>query len=159
MDRDCGKRPLLGTVLLDQGALKDGDLDRALRAQAESGERLGEILIELDLLSRPALDRAIAGQSGVELEHERGYGTGLRAEIERRHRGRRGLGPGERETDRRASPGGSRSAAEGAGQPAADIPNSLEGALGGISERIAELRRELERLSGRAEPAAGQALS
>jgi hypothetical protein len=91
MHQGCGKQPLLGTVLLEQGALRDDDLERALGAQAQSGERLGEVLIELDLLSRPALDRAVAVQAGVELEHEGGYGTGLRARIERRHRGRRGL--------------------------------------------------------------------
>lgn len=92
MRKDCGKQPLLGTLLLEQGALTDDDLERALTAQSKNGERLGEILIELDLLSRPALDRAVAVQSGVQLEHERGYGTGLRAAIELRHRGRRGLG-------------------------------------------------------------------
>ena len=91
MHHNCGKPPLLGAVLLEQGALRDDELGRALSAQAQSGERLGEILIELYLLSRPALDRAVAVQAGVELEHESGYGTGLRAEIERRHRGRRGL--------------------------------------------------------------------
>ena len=91
MHHNCGRPPLLGAVLLGQGALLNDDLERALTAQAESGDRLGEILIELDLLSRPALDRAVAFQAGVVLEHEGGYGTGLRAEIERRHRGRRGL--------------------------------------------------------------------
>jgi len=88
----CGERPLLGAVLLEQGAVRDDDLELALKAQAETGERLGETLVELDLVSRPALDRAVAGQSGIDLVEERGYGTGLRAEIERRHRGRRGLG-------------------------------------------------------------------
>ncbi len=91
MHHICGERPLLGTVLLEQGAVRDDELELALQAQAETGERLGEILVELNLVCRPALDRAVAGQSGVELEQERGYGTGLRAEIERRHRGRRGL--------------------------------------------------------------------
>ena len=91
MHYNCGERPLLGTVLLQQGAVRDDDIELALTAQTETGERLGEILVELNLVSRPALDRAVAGQSGVELDEERGYGTGLRAQIERRHRGRRGL--------------------------------------------------------------------
>jgi hypothetical protein len=91
MDRNCGERPLLGSVLLEQGAARDDDIELALKAQSETGELLGEILIELELVCRPDLDRAVAGQSGVELENERGFGTGLRAEIERRHRGRRGL--------------------------------------------------------------------
>jgi hypothetical protein len=87
----CGERPLLGSLLLEQGAMREDDLELALRAQAQNGERLGEILVELELLSRPALDRAVASQSGIELAEERGYGTGLRAELERRHRFRRGL--------------------------------------------------------------------
>ena len=91
MYEDCGERPKLGRMLLEQGALSDDDLKVALRAQTENGELLGEILVDLNLVSRPDIHRAVAGQSGVELEEERGYGTGLRAEIERRHRGRRGL--------------------------------------------------------------------
>ena len=91
MHEICGERPLLGTVLLEQGALRDDDLELALRAQTETGELLGEILVELELVCRPDLDRAVAGQSGVELENEGGFGSGLRAQIELRHRGRRGL--------------------------------------------------------------------
>jgi hypothetical protein len=91
MHQNCGERPLLGRVLLEQGAVRDDDLELALKAQTENGALLGEILVDLNLVSRPDLHRAVAGQSGVELEEERGYGFGLRAEIERRHRGRRGL--------------------------------------------------------------------
>jgi hypothetical protein len=91
MHHICGERPLLGALLLEQNSVREDDLELALRAQAKNGERLGEILVELDLLCRPALDRAVASQSGAELEEERGFGTGLRAELERRHNGRRGL--------------------------------------------------------------------
>jgi len=91
MHHICGERPLLGTVLLEQGAVRDDDIELALETQAETGERLGEILLQLSLVCRPALDRAVASQSRVQLEQERGYGTGLRAAIERRHRGRRGF--------------------------------------------------------------------
>jgi hypothetical protein len=91
MRENCGERRLLGRVLLEQGAVRDNDLVIALEAQNENGELLGEILVELKLVSRPDLQRAVAGQSGVEVEEERGYGSGLRAEIQRRHRGRRGL--------------------------------------------------------------------
>ena len=91
MKENCGQRRLLGRVLLEQGAVRDNDLVIALEAQNENGELLGEILVELKLVSRPDLQRAVAGQSGVEVEEERGYGSGLRAEIQRRHRGRRGL--------------------------------------------------------------------
>lgn len=88
MHHSCGERPLLGTVLVRQGVLQSHHVERALCAQIRSGKRLGEILVDLGLLSRQALDRAIARQNGVELEEERGFGTGLRAEMERRARWR-----------------------------------------------------------------------
>ena len=72
MHHICGERPLLGTLLLEQNAVREDDLELALRARPQNGERLGEILVELELLCRPALDRAVASQSGVELEEERG---------------------------------------------------------------------------------------
>lgn len=83
IDETCAERPRLGTVLVAQGAVNAGEL--ALRAQVETGERLGKILADLGLVCRPALDRALAGQSGVELDEGRGFGTGPRAEMERRH--------------------------------------------------------------------------
>jgi hypothetical protein len=85
MEHNCGERPLLGKMLVEQGAVKDGDVEIALRAQLESGEQLGEILVERGLVCRPELVRALAWQSGLELDEQRGFGTGLRAEIERRH--------------------------------------------------------------------------
>jgi hypothetical protein len=97
MHQDCGERPKLGRMLLEQGALSDDELELALKVQIENGEMLGEILVDLNLVSRPDLHRAVAGQSGVELDQERGYGSGLRAEIERRHRGRRGLSGSQQE--------------------------------------------------------------
>jgi len=89
MHENCGDRPLLGTVLVTQGLVQGGEVDEALLSQAESGKRLGEILLDSGAICRPELDRAIAGQSGVELAEEAGFGSGLRAEIERRHRLRR----------------------------------------------------------------------
>jgi hypothetical protein len=89
MQDNCGDRPLLGAVLVAQGAIDRSDIDQALTIQAETGERLGETLLELGLICRPELDRAMASQSGTELDEESGYGTGLRAAIERRHRYRR----------------------------------------------------------------------
>jgi phage tail sheath protein FI len=89
MDDNCGGRPRLGSVLVTQGALEGGALDQALRAQEQTGERLGEFLLRLGLICRPELDRAMAQQAGTELAEESGFGTGLRAEIERRHGWRR----------------------------------------------------------------------
>jgi hypothetical protein len=89
MHETCGNRPLLGSVLVEQGIVEPDDVEEAVRAQATSGERLGELLVSLGLICRPELDRAIATQSGVELHEEAGFGSGLRAAIERRHRYRR----------------------------------------------------------------------
>jgi hypothetical protein len=89
MHDNCGDQPMLGTLLVAQGVVDGGDVDRALTAQTESGQPLGETLLELGLICRPELDRAVALQSGVDLHEEAGFGTGLRAAIERRHRSRR----------------------------------------------------------------------
>jgi hypothetical protein len=89
MHDTCGDRPLLGAVLVAQGAVDGGILDQALRAQAQTGERLGEFLVRLGLICKPELDRAVARQAGAELDEESGFGTGLRAAIERRHGWRR----------------------------------------------------------------------
>jgi hypothetical protein len=77
-------RPL-GRVLVEQGLLSEEELERALERQASTGQRLGEIIVELGFVSHPALSRALAAQYGIELKGETGFGTGLRAEIERRH--------------------------------------------------------------------------
>src|SRR5205809_4428533 len=88
---NCGDRTLLGALLSQQGEVTNDELDQALKTQVEDGDQLGAILVEQGAVSRPALDRALAEQSGVVLHFEGGFGAGLRAEIERRHRVRRGL--------------------------------------------------------------------
>ena len=91
MHDTCGDRPLLGAVLVAQGAVDGGALDGALKAQKQTGERLGEFLVRLGLICRPELDRAVAQQAGAELPEETGFGSGLRGAIERRHGWRRDL--------------------------------------------------------------------
>jgi hypothetical protein len=82
-------RPL-GHLLVERGFLSEDELARALTRQATTGKRLGEIIVELGFISRPALSRVLAAQYGVELKSETGFGTGLRAQIERRHDDERG---------------------------------------------------------------------
>ncbi len=89
-------RPL-GELLLEKGLVTPDELELALAEQAESGRLLGAILVERGCVSGPALAVALAEQYGVELDTERGFGTGLWAEIERRHRA--GRGHAESETD------------------------------------------------------------
>jgi len=87
-------RPL-GELLLEKNLLTEDELELALTEQAESGRLLGAILVERGYVSGPALAVALAEQYGVELHTERGFGTGLWAEIDRRHRQGRGAEPVE----------------------------------------------------------------
>jgi len=82
-------RPL-GELLLEKKLLTEDELELALTEQAESNRLLGAILVERGYVSGPALAVALAEQYGVELRTERGFGTGLWAEIDRRHRAGRG---------------------------------------------------------------------
>jgi hypothetical protein len=82
-------RPI-GELLVTKGLVTQDELDRALKEQEQTGELLGTILVERGFVSGPALAVALAEQFGVELSTERGFGTGLWAEIDRRHRAGRG---------------------------------------------------------------------
>ena len=77
-------RPL-GQLLVEQGMLTSSELEQALARQQESGKRLGETIVELGFVSGPELATALAAQYGIELMTEKGFGTGLRSEIQRRH--------------------------------------------------------------------------
>ena len=85
----------LGELLLHKGLVTADELDRALTEQEETGRLLGAILVERGYVSGPALAVALAEQYGVQLEQQRGFGTGLWAEIDRRHREGRGSEPEE----------------------------------------------------------------
>jgi uncharacterized coiled-coil protein SlyX len=76
-------RPL-GRVLVEQGLLSENELECALEEQASTGRRLGETLVELGFVSHGALSLALTQQYGIEPKSETGFGTGLRAGIERR---------------------------------------------------------------------------
>jgi len=89
-------RPL-GELLLAKELISKDELDRALAEQADTGRLLGAILVERGFVSGPALAIALAEQHGVELNQERGFGTGLWAEIDKRHRASRGQGLDELE--------------------------------------------------------------
>jgi hypothetical protein len=82
-------RPL-GELLVDKGLVTEVELAAALAEQSASGRLLGAILVERGFVSGPALASALAEQCGVELATQGGFGTGLWAEIDRRHRAGRG---------------------------------------------------------------------
>ena len=65
--------------------LTGDELERALAEQQTTGQRLGETIVKLGFVSGPQLASALAAQYGIELTTEKGFGTGLRSEIQRRH--------------------------------------------------------------------------
>ena len=83
-------RPL-GKLLVAKGLITEDELELALVEQSDTGKLLGAILVERGYVSGPTLAVALAEQCGVELKTERGFGTGLWAEIDRRHRQGRGV--------------------------------------------------------------------
>jgi hypothetical protein len=91
MNDILSERPLLGALLVAEHAVDESGVYSALRQQIQTREPLGEILVDLGLICRPQLDRALARQAGVDLGQRTGFGTGLRGEIERRHEIRRAL--------------------------------------------------------------------
>jgi DNA repair exonuclease SbcCD ATPase subunit len=72
-------------LLVEQGLLTDDELEQALATQQQTGERLGETIVKCGFVSGPELAAALAAQYGIELTTEKGFGTGLRSEIQRRH--------------------------------------------------------------------------
>ena len=82
-------RPL-GELLVEKGLVSPEELEHALEEQEATGRLLGAILVERRYVSGPALAIALAEQCGVELNTEPGFGTGLWAAIDRRHRAERG---------------------------------------------------------------------
>lgn len=84
--REISWRPL-GQLFVDKGLLTEERLEHALSEQAASGGRLGDKLVELGYISRHALARLLAEQTGVEFDVDSGFGTGLLAELERRKEG------------------------------------------------------------------------
>ena len=65
--------------------LTGDELEQALAEQQATGQRLGETIVKLGFVSGPELASALAAQYGLELTTEKGFGTGLRSEIQRRH--------------------------------------------------------------------------
>ncbi|NEX15455.1 MAG: type II secretion system protein GspE [Halochromatium sp.] len=58
-------RPALGELLIKEGRVNDSDIRAALKRQQEKGGRLGECLVELNLLSEKELMQALCKQLNV----------------------------------------------------------------------------------------------
>jgi hypothetical protein len=130
-------RPV-GELLLEKGLVTADELDLALTEQRDSGRLLGAILVERGYVSGPALAIALAEQVGVELKSERGFGTGLWAEIDRRHRA--GRPREEAEPDNVVRLGPVRLAPVADPEPE---PNRLEEENRRLQEEVEQLRAEL----------------
>jgi hypothetical protein len=84
--REISWRPL-GELFVEKGLLSPEQLEQALAEQAALGGRLGDKLVELGYVTRHALARLLAEQTGVEFDVDSGFGTGLLAELQRRKGG------------------------------------------------------------------------
>jgi type IV pilus assembly protein PilB len=63
--RQAGKRKLLGERLIESGLITPDQLDLALREQKRTGERIGEILINLGFVTQELISSALASEAGV----------------------------------------------------------------------------------------------
>src|SRR3989337_4590184 len=59
------KRKLLGERLIEAGLVTPDQLDLALREQKRTGERIGEILINLGFVAQEQISAVLASQAGV----------------------------------------------------------------------------------------------
>ncbi len=70
---DAPVRKRLGEILIERGKLDQANLDRALRLQAESGERLGSLLVTLGLCAQRDVAEALSLQLALPLVDTAGY--------------------------------------------------------------------------------------
>jgi len=69
--RTAARRPLedwskqLGQILLERGAITEGQLERALQQQLRTGHRLGSILVATGTVDPHKLAQAVAAQTGL----------------------------------------------------------------------------------------------
>jgi hypothetical protein len=76
-------RPL-GELLVERELITPGQLEAALGEQAQSGRRLGEIIVGAGLVSRERLTQVLLEQCGLDLSTQGGFGYGHRGQLERR---------------------------------------------------------------------------
>ena len=119
-------------MLLERDLLSEQQLADCLDEGQTTGRRLGEIVRARGLVSPSVLESLLAEQYQLEIELERGFGGGLRDEIERRHRLKRSPDEEADETtpvpDERERP----------------LQTRLDSTLKGDSDRIASLQEAIE---------------
>src|SRR5512147_1984959 len=70
---DTASRKRLGELLIERGKLDAAGLERALRVQQESGDKLGALLVTLGLCAQRDVAEALAAQLGLPLVDARSY--------------------------------------------------------------------------------------
>ncbi|HXU66024.1 MAG TPA: type II secretion system protein GspE, partial [Casimicrobiaceae bacterium] len=70
---DAPARKRIGELLIERGKLDQANLDRALRLQAESGEKLGALLVTLGLCAQRDVAEALSQQLALPLVDATGY--------------------------------------------------------------------------------------
>ena len=66
-------RKRIGEILIERGKLDAANLERALRLQQESGDRLGALLVTLGVVAQRDVSEALAAQLGLPLVEAAGY--------------------------------------------------------------------------------------
>jgi general secretion pathway protein E len=66
-------RKRLGEILVERGKLDQANLERALRLQGESGEKIGALLVTLGLCAQRDVAEALSTQLGLALVDANGY--------------------------------------------------------------------------------------
>lgn len=74
----------LGSLLVEKGLVTQEELDIALVEHERTGRRLGEVLVDLGVVSGAGMTKVLLEQLGVDLSQESGFGSGLRDELDRR---------------------------------------------------------------------------
>ena len=70
---DAPARKRIGELLIERGKLGAADLERALRLQQESGEKLGALLVTLGVVAQRDVAEALAAQLELQLVEVAGY--------------------------------------------------------------------------------------
>jgi len=78
----------LGELLVEQSWLTASDLEQALEEQAQSGRKLGQIVVDAGFISVEELTTVLLEQCGIDISTQDGFGSGLRDELARRGRRR-----------------------------------------------------------------------
>jgi hypothetical protein len=82
----------LGELLVEQCWLTPADLEQALELQAQSGQKLGQIVVARGFITVEELTTVLLEQCGIDMSTQDGFGSGLRDELAKRG-GRRGREP------------------------------------------------------------------